>query len=241
MGAFWDDPLPRLGGLGYHAMGAEPGEARFVVVLCHGYAASAEDISVLAKAAVEDHPELAERVRFYCPAGVVNLDDPVRAWWPVEGTREPLARKDYAAVRQQVPLGMSGARRAFSRFLSAVLEETKLPVGRLILGGFSQGAQLAVDAALRLPSNPAGIVVLSSMAVCEAEWRQLAPARAGVPVVVTHGERDELIDVSEGAWLPARLEEAGLTVTFHTFDGSHNVDIGSGALIADWLAERVGA
>lgn len=227
--------LPVLGGLRHIALGATPERAKLAVVLCHGYASSADDLLPIAKAAMEIEPRVAEDVRFYFPAGVVDLGDPVRGWWPVGETQEALAGKDYASLRDRVYMGSSGARRAFAPFVEAALRECELGTARLVLGGFSQGGMLATDTALRSSETPAGLIVMSSMTMSESRWRELAPTRAGMRVMITHGTRDPLLDLAEANHLSRLFEQAGLPVDLHTFDGPHTVDLSSASAIGRWL------
>ena len=74
--------------------------------------------------------------------------------------------------------------------LMALVDElgrgTGLAPGRIVLGGFSQGAMVATDVALRLEEPPAALVVLSGTLLCQDEWRRRAVWR------FSHGDQQHV-------------------------------------------------
>ena len=75
------------------------------------------------------------------------------------------------------------------------------PGAKVVLGGFSQGAMLACDTALREGPKLAGLVVLSGTLVAEAEWAALFPTLRGTPVFQSHGTFDPLLPFQAAAML----------------------------------------
>jgi phospholipase/carboxylesterase len=105
-----------------------------------------------------------------------------------------------------------------------------------VLGGFSQGAMIATDLALRLEEPPAALVVLSGAPVGEAEWEKRAPARAGLRVLQTHGRQDPVLPFAFGEAVRDLLHTAGLEVEFLPFDGGHGVPPEALAALATLLS-----
>jgi predicted esterase len=60
-----------------------------------------------------------------------------------------------------VTQGLDEARKAVLAMVEQVQRDTGLPLSRLILAGFSQGAMLATDVALHLPESPAALCIFS--------------------------------------------------------------------------------
>ena len=200
-----------------------------LVVFNHGYGASGEDLVPFVPELLEREPRLAP-VRFAFPAGTLSLGmaawGDARAWWPLDWmklstlSRSPEGRQE---LRNEVPEGMGSARRKLQGCVEALLAGTGLPPERVVLGGFSQGAMLATDLALSWEQRPAALVALSSVLLAAEKWRALAPRRAGLPVIQSHGRQDPILPYSEGEALRDFLTAAGLAVEFIPFDGPHTV------------------
>ena len=200
-----------------------------LVVFNHGYGASGEDLVPFVPELLEREPRLAP-VRFAFPAGPLSLGmaawGDARAWWPLDWmklstlSRSPEGRQE---LRNEVPEGMGSARRKLQGCVEALLAGTGLPPERVVLGGFSQGAMLATDLALSWEQRPAALVALSSVLLAAEKWRALAPRRAGLPVIQSHGRQDPILPYSEGEALRDFLTVAGLAVEFIPFDGPHTV------------------
>ncbi|MGM0574759.1 MAG: alpha/beta hydrolase [Myxococcota bacterium] len=216
------------------------------VVLCHGYGAPGEDLVPLAGEVLRHHPELSGRVRFYFPAAPLTLPGmpffmDARAWWPIDVTRYERAMTDGTLdeLRREIPEGLDDARRKLLALLDEVQRQTGLPTGRLVLGGFSQGAMLTTDVTLRLEEAPAALAIFSGTLLAEPEWRRRAPTRGGLRVLQTHGRQDPLLPFEGAVLLRDLLSDAGLEVEFHPFDGPHTIDAGGvlrlGRLLSDVL------
>ena len=200
-----------------------------LVLFCHGFGASGEDLVPFVPELLEREPRLAP-VRFAFPAGPLSMGQAAwgdaRAWWPLDWmklstlSRSPGGREQ---LRNEVPEGMASARRKLQGCVEALLAGTALPPERVVLGGFSQGAMLATDLALNWEQRPAALVALSSVLLAADRWRALAPRRAGLPVIQSHGRQDPILPYSEGEALRDFLTAAGLAVEFIPFDGPHTV------------------
>jgi phospholipase/carboxylesterase len=135
-------------------------------------------------------------------------------------------------AKRPPPPGMAEARDLVEAFLDACETELSAPRERIVLGGFSQGAMLACDVALRASRPPAGLVLLSAAPVSEPEWRSLAQKRAGLCVLQSHGRADPILPFAGGEYLRDLLREGGLSVEWIAFGGGHG--------IPDGVLERLG-
>jgi len=109
------------------------------------------------------------------------------------------------------------------RFLSEAGRRLGLTADRFILGGFSQGAMLTTDIALRLSKPPAGLCVLSGALINEAEWKRMAQERGPLTVLQSHGLNDSILPFPMGAALRDLLLEYGADVDFVPFPGDHEI------------------
>ena len=201
------------------------------VVLCHGFGAPGEDLVGLGPELLERLPGLADRVAFAFPAGPVDLAPfgmpGGRAWWMLQMEHLAALQRGDPSVREQfrdsVPEGLAPARRALMGALEAFELATGLSRNRVVLGGFSQGAMLTCDTALRLEEAPAGLALLSGTLICESQWRAKAASRAGLRVLQSHGRQDPILPFSLAEALRGLLEGAGLSVDFVPFEGGHAI------------------
>jgi len=100
---------------------------------------------------------------------------------------------------------------------------SRTPGGPVVLGGFSQGAMVASEAAYRTRLPLAGLVLLSGTPVDEQEWQSGYGQRRGLPVFVAHGRTDPVLPFSGSDRMQRNLAAAGNRVTWHPFDGGHEI------------------
>jgi phospholipase/carboxylesterase len=223
-----------------------PGVPRGAVVLCHGFGAPGDDLVGLHSTLLAHRPSLAT-VRFYFPAAPLTLDaewGDSRAWWMIDlETIAKLQQGEAGALREfrnAEPAGLAQARKQLARLVDEVSRSTALSYGRLVLGGFSQGAMLTTDLALRLEEPPAGLAILSGTVLTEERWIAKAKGRAGLRVLQSHGRQDPLLPFSAAEALESLLSSAGIAVDFVAFDGGHGIPPTVVARLAEFLDERLG-
>jgi phospholipase/carboxylesterase len=110
-----------------------------------------------------------------------------------------------------------------------------------VLGGFSMGTVMSYALALgEGRPAPAGILAFSGFIPTVAGWREELAGRELVRAFIAHGRRDPVIDVGFARSARELLEEAGLRVDYHEFDGGHQIDPAHIPMAASWLAETLG-
>ncbi len=226
------DIATRLGPLEARVVQADSGaRPQLAVVLCHGYGASGSDLVPLAAEVLAKAPRLGSRVRFVFPAAPVSLAEfgggDARAWWPIDWEANLALRAAGAAGRAElqarVPHGLAQARRQLAACVEVLTQTSGLSPHQVVLGGFSQGAMVTTDLALRQEEAPAALVILSGALTAEAEWRSRAGRRKGLPVLQSHGRQDPILPFDSAEALRDLLQEAGLKVDFLPFDGPHTI------------------
>lgn len=192
-------------------------------VLLHGFGAPATDLVGLTRALGP-----LPGVIFVYPGALHALGygyGEGRAWWPIdfgelEGARR---RRDFPAIAQSEPPGLDEARAALGDALTVLEREHGLTRERLVLGGFSQGAMLACDYALRSDSPLAGLVLLSGMPIALSTWTARLATRRGLPVFQSHSPDDLVLPFELAEQLASLLREAGLDHQFVSFRGGHGI------------------
>jgi phospholipase/carboxylesterase len=198
-----------------------PADAATTCVLLHGFGAPGDDLVPLAGA-------LEGPVRFVFPEAPLSLGGlygDARAWWLLDLARlEDDQRRGVPRDRRdEVPEGLSEARAQVMRLLDQVQARFSVAAPALVLGGFSQGAMLALDVALHRDAPPAGLLLMSGTLIAEAAWQPRMASLAGVPVMLAHGRHDGLLPFSIAEVLRDRLTAAGADVDWQPFPGGHEI------------------
>ena len=207
--------------LSYQILGEEHGPDAPIVVLLHGFFGSADELAPFAKS-------ISAPARFVFPNGPIDLSDrglSGRAWWPIDTTarEEAMARKKPRDLFSWVPPELPSARALVNSILDEVV--ARLGPAPLILGGFSQGAMLASDVALRSARKLAGLVLFSPARIAGAEWAPLLSSRRETPIVISHGREDYDLSFAAAESFKDDLVAAGCDVRWVPFDGGHEVPL----------------
>ena len=143
-------------------------------------------------------------------------------------------------MRDAVPEGIDEAREALCECIRHCKEKQKWQDMPLVLGGFSQGAMLTVDTALRGSVGPViGLLVFSGALLCESLWRKAAKDKPlQVPVVQSHGTVDQVLPISTGRWLHELLRDIGCTGNLLEFNGPHTIPSEATELAAKLLVAQ---
>jgi len=206
--------IERLGDLTCRITGDGDGP---VVVLLHGFGAPGDDLVSLGE--VLPAPPGTRFVFPEAPLELNGLYGDARAWWMIDF--DSLERGDDRAA--ELPEGLPAARAQVSRLLDELRTRLGVADDRVVLGGFSQGAMLSLDVVLHSERAFAAAVLLSGTLIADVEWAPRMPARRGLPVFQSHGDRDPLLRFAAAERLRDKLGGAGMIVDWHRFRGGHEI------------------
>jgi len=119
--------------------------------------------------------------------------------------------------------GLQRAHVAMSELLDELGQECS--GAPLILGGFSQGAMLAFDIALRSTRPIAALVQLSGARIARRLWDPQLEERAGMRAFISHGRSDPDLAFSATESFERDLRAARWLIEFCPFDGGHEVPL----------------
>lgn len=213
------------------SVAAKSGTTRQLVILCHGYGSDGNDLIALAPYWQQIMPDAA----FIAPNAPEPCDgNPMGYQW------FPITRLDPAEIAR----GVEAAAPVLERFIEEQLRLRGLEGSQLALVGFSQGTMMALHVGLRRAVPPACIVGYSgALALPE----RLAGEISGKPpILMIHGDADDMLPVSRMHSAVQALGEAGLSVQWHVSPQlGHGIDqtgleLG-GRFIADAFAGRLTA
>jgi phospholipase/carboxylesterase len=188
---------------------AASGRTEQLVILCHGYGADGNDLIGLAPYWQKLLPDAA----FISPNAPQRCDAGFGFQW------FPITRLDPAELMR----GVESAAPILDAFIDEELEKRGLDGGRLALVGFSQGTMMSLHVGLRRRQPPAAIVGYSGAL---AGGDRLKAELAGrPPVLLVHGDADEMLPVSRMHEAVRVLAEAGVGVQWHVAPGvGHGID-----------------
>jgi phospholipase/carboxylesterase len=191
------------------------GTARQLVVFLHGYGADGNDLIEIGRAWQQFLPQAA----FVSPHAPEPCGQaPVGRQWFALTFRDPNERW----------LGVNKAAPVLERFIDAELTRHQLPPSALALVGFSQGTMMALHVGLRRPVPPAAIVGYSGLLVLPPDGNPetlAAEIRSRPPVLLVHGDQDELIPPQALFQATQGLAALGVPVEWHLSAGiGHGID-----------------
>jgi phospholipase/carboxylesterase len=180
------------------------GEPAGGLVLLHGRGADEHDLFPLLDAL---DPE--RRLHGVTPRGPLSLPPGGAHWYRLGGIPTP----DPATFRP-----------TFAQ-LEGFLEGLPVPLERVVLGGFSQGAVMSWALGLGAGRpRPAAIVALSGFLPRVEGFSLGLDDLRGYPVAVAHGSLDPVIPVEFGRGAAAVLREAGADVLWRESPVPHTID-----------------
>jgi phospholipase/carboxylesterase len=205
------------------------GPARRLVVLLHGYGADGNDLIDLGMVWRDALPDAA----FVAPhAPQPCAQAPMGRQWFGLATRSP----------QERWTGVNAAAPTLEAFLAKELGRRGLPPSALALVGFSQGTMMALHVGLRLAAAPAAIVGYSGLLATPGDQgadTMAAEIRGRPPVLLIHGDRDDLIPAQALFQAAQGLAALDIPVEWHLSIGiGHGIDEEGLRHGGDFLARR---
>ena len=191
------------------------GTAKNLVVFLHGYGADGNDLIEIGRAwqsALPDAAFVSPHAPHPCGQAPTG-----REWFPLT-MRDPGERWT----------GVNSAAPALNSFLDAELKRHNLPGSALALVGFSQGTMMSLHVGLRRAVAPAAIVGYSGILVAPENAdpeKFAAEIRSKPPVLLIHGDSDDLIPVQALFMAAQGLSSLNVPVEWHVSPGiGHGID-----------------
>lgn len=208
---------------------AASGKAASAVVFLHGYGADGADLLGLADPLAAHLPETA----FLAPDAPERCaNNPLgRQWFPVPWLDGSSEEEAVSSMRRSVE--------DLDAFLDAALEAEGVMPSRTALFGFSQGTMMSLHVAPRRGEALAGVVGFSG--------RLLAPERlkgetvSRPPILLAHGDRDEMVPPQSMPEAAEALAAAGFDVVTHVMKGQgHGISPDGLSIALAFIREKLG-
>ncbi len=179
-----------------------------VVIFLHGYGANGDDLLGLAEPLA---PHLPDTVFVAPDAPARSMANPMGfQWFPIpwiDGSTEAAAAE-----------GLRASAKLLDAFIDKVLADEGLSPDRLVLLGFSQGTMMSLHVAPRRNEPIAGIAGFSGRLMFPEALASEAVSKP--PVVLIHGNADDVVPFEEMQLAGNALQAAGFTVYGHVMDGT---------------------
>jgi len=198
------------------------------VIWLHGLGADGHDFEPIVPELVRPGERALRFVFPHAPIRPVTLNGgfAMRAWYDIASLERP-APEDEAGIRASQATVEALIRRENTR---------GIPVGRIVLAGFSQGGSLALFAGTRYGEKLAGIMGLSCYLLLAGRLTaERSAANQSTPIFLAHGLQDPIVAPVLGEHARTVLEAAGYLVEWHTYTMPHSVSPQEVADIAQWL------
>lgn len=206
-----------------------PQKADSVVIFLHGYGADGADLLGLADPLAPHLPGTA----FYAPNAPERcVNNPMGfQWFPIpwmDGSSEEQARSSAAQSFADI-----------NAYIDGVLAREGLGADRLALVGFSQGTMMALAIAPARDTTIAGVVGFSGRLL---EPEQAAQAKTRPPVLLIHGDQDQVVPFESMGIAGEALQGAGFTVYGHVMKGTgHGISPDGLSVALTFLKEQFAA
>lgn len=188
---------------------AASGRTRQLVILAHGYGADGNDLIGLAphwQALLPDAAFVSPNAPERCDAGFGYQ------WFAI-------SRLDPAELLR----GVMGAAPILDAFIDEQLAAHGLDESGLALVGFSQGTIMSLHVGLRR-ARPLAAIIGYSGALAAPE-RLKTELKSRPPVLMVHGDADQMLPVSRMHEAVRALADAGIGVQWHVSPGlGHGID-----------------
>ena len=192
------------------------GPTTHLVVLVHGYGADGQDLLGLA-----NHWQgVLPTVAFVAPNAPTRVPGSTGSQW------FPISRIDPHEMQK----GVEVAGPQLDEYMDGELARLGLPPENLALAGFSQGTMLSLHVGLRRKVRPAAIVGFSGLLA------GLPPPGEIPPILLTHGDSDQVIPPQAMFMAATQLGAAGARVQWHLAHGmGHGIDPEGLAIAGEFL------
>lgn len=208
---------------------AASGKTTSVVLFLHGYGADGADLLGLADPLgphMRDTTFIAPDAPEPCAGNPMGYQ-----WFPIpwlDGSSEADMVNGAVAAAEDI-----------DAFIDQVLEQEGITPDRLIVFGFSQGTMMALQVVPRRAGEIAGLVAFSGRVLDPEGFGEGILSRP--PVLLVHGDQDEMVPVGHFHEAGQALEAAGFDVYGHIMEGTgHGIAPDGLSVALTFMVQRLG-
>ncbi len=189
-----------------------------IVVLMHGFGASSRDLAPLASAInargyIYAFPQAPIEMR-------MGLGGIGYAWAPISG--------------EGIKESINNSKVLINRFLDELLNLYGNQDTKVVLGGFSQGAMMALEVGLARPGLITGIISCSGWMNTYA-LDDLNDIDIQQELFIGHGSLDDIVPIEKSIETVEKLSSKGYSTKFQEYDIAHEISHVEISDISAWL------
>lgn len=151
----------------------------------------------------------------------------MRSWYDIVSLEAGSRREDENGLR------------ASQLLVEALIAREKargIPASRIVLGGFSQGCAMTLQAGLRHPEKLAGLMCLSGyVPIADKVAAERSAANQDTPIFMVHGTMDPVIPISRAIASRDLLTQLGYKIEWHDYPMQHSACAEEVQHISAWL------
>jgi phospholipase/carboxylesterase len=206
------------------------GQTRSVVVFLHGYGANGADLLGLADPLGEHLPDtlfVAPDAPESCAGAPMGFQ-----WFPIPWIDN--------SSEEEAMRGMAQSVEDLNAFLDALMVDEDVLPEQVALFGFSQGTMMSLHVAPRREDAVAGIVAFSGRLLSPESLED--EARVRPPVLLVHGDADEVVPPAALPQAVEALQQAGWKDVYaHVMKGTgHGIDPDGLGVALAFLRDKLG-
>jgi phospholipase/carboxylesterase len=195
-----------------------------LLLLLHGYGANEDDLFSLA-------PFVDERFFVVSARAPVRIGLGFYAWFRLGFSPEGIVID---------PAEVEDARQTLRKFVDEIIAAYHIDPKAVFLLGFSQGAMMSLDLALREPGLVAGVVALSGRIMpTSLHKHSAADDLTGLPLFVAHGTQDAVLPISHGRSSRDHLQDLPVSLTYREYEMGHEICEQELRDLTEWLAMQL--
>ncbi len=193
-----------------------PVEAKACIIWMHGLGADSADFVGLIE---QFNLPSNHGIRFIFPNApfrniTVNHGMRMRAWYDIY---------DISLITKEDSAGVQNSEATIANIIKHQID-MGIASEKIILGGFSQGAAMALHTGLYYPSTLAAIVAFSGYLPLKSDFDENSSvANKNTEVFMGHGMFDPVVPYNVGQATCKHLEQLGHTVLWHAYPMAHAV------------------
>jgi len=205
--------------------GFDPENEYPIIVLMHGFGASSKDLAPLASAID------ARRFVYAFPQAPIEMKMGLGgfgyAWAPISGD----------AMHESI----KNSKKMINTFLDEILKLYSSKENKIVLGGFSQGAMMALEVGLYRSDIICGIVSCSGWLNNSQLDRDALPSHQNQSIFICHGTLDDVVPIQKSIEALDTLKSFGYSPEFQEYDIAHEISHIEISDISHWLKSNMPA
>ncbi len=146
---------------------------------------------------------------------------------------------DIMGLHEQAPEDETGLRESMQYVAHLIAHEIERGIApqHIVLAGFSQGGNVALNCALRYPEPLAGALILSSyLGLKNLFPKEASTANRDLKIFMAHGTQDDIVPYAFASGSRDTLLQAGYAIDWHQYPMGHTVSTAEITAIGEWLS-----